>query len=144
MTFWENIFEDRLTRTPRRHVSARASVTDGFATLGKHPIERSINGSMVAAMTSSFNVHNVYVMSNLWAVEPSCGTGSLTFALAKFPDLAQITAIDFLPGFVEAATRRYTDSRIKIGQADACALLANKTARTAWALLTRKESYAAG
>jgi SAM-dependent methyltransferase len=46
----------------------------------------------------------------------------LTFALAKSPDLDEIAAIDFSPVFVEAATRRNTDPRVNIRQADACAL----------------------
>jgi ubiquinone/menaquinone biosynthesis C-methylase UbiE len=55
-------------------------------------------------------------------LDVGCGTGSLTFALAKFADLAEIGAIDYSPVFVEAANRRNTDPRIKIQQADACAL----------------------
>ena len=51
-----------------------------------------------------------------------CGTGSLTFALTKSADLGEISAIDYSPVFVEAANRRNTDPRIKIRQADACAL----------------------
>ena len=95
-------------------------------------------------MASSFNVHDASGYEQLmgrWSqklaplfidfagiakgekiLDVGCGTGSLTFALAKFPDLAEITAIDFSPVFVEAATRRNTDPRIKIGQADACAM----------------------
>lgn len=99
---------------------------------------------MVAVMTSSFNVHDASGYEQLmgrWShklaplfidfagiakgekiLDVGCGTGSLTFALAKSPDLAEIAAIDFSPIFVEAATRRNTDRRIKIGQADASAL----------------------
>jgi len=55
-------------------------------------------------------------------LDVGCGTGSLTFALAQRPDLKSITAIDFSPVFVEAATQRNTDPRITIQQADACAL----------------------
>jgi ubiquinone/menaquinone biosynthesis C-methylase UbiE len=55
-------------------------------------------------------------------LDVGCGTGSLTFALAKAADLGEISAIDYSPVFVEAANRRNTDPRIKIGQADACAL----------------------
>ena len=50
-------------------------------------------------------------------LDVGCGTGSLTFALAKAADLREISAIDYSPVFVEAAKRRNTDSRIKIGQA---------------------------
>lgn len=55
-------------------------------------------------------------------LDVGCGTGSLTFALAKAAALGEINAIDYSPVFVEAVKRRNTDPRIKIGQADACAL----------------------
>ncbi|TIR45326.1 MAG: methyltransferase domain-containing protein, partial [Mesorhizobium sp.] len=51
-----------------------------------------------------------------------CGTGSLTFELAKSRDLAEIQAIDFSAVFVAAAKERNTDPRITIEQADATAL----------------------
>src|SRR5262245_66382222 len=95
-------------------------------------------------MTSSFNVQDAAGYEQLmgrWSkklaphfidfagladgekiLDVGCGTGSLTFALAKAADLAEISAIDFSPVFVEEATRRNTDPRIKIAQADACAL----------------------
>ena len=55
-------------------------------------------------------------------LDVGCGTGSLTFTLAETPGLQEIVAIDYSPVFVEAATRRNTDPRITIQQADACAL----------------------
>lgn len=55
-------------------------------------------------------------------LDVGCGTGSLTFALAKSPDLDEIAAIDFSPVFVEAAIQRNDDPRVKIFEADACAL----------------------
>jgi ubiquinone/menaquinone biosynthesis C-methylase UbiE len=55
-------------------------------------------------------------------LDVGCGTGSLTFALAKSADLAQIAAIDFSPVFVAEAQRRNTDPRIDIAQGDACDL----------------------
>ncbi len=55
-------------------------------------------------------------------LDVGCGTGSLTFALAGAANLGEINAIDYSPVFVEAASRRNTDPRIKIRQADACAL----------------------
>ena len=95
-------------------------------------------------MTSTFNVHDAAGYEQLmgrWSQKLAplfiefagvangekilgvgCGTGSLTFALAKAADLGEISAIDYSPVFVEAAKRRNTDPRIKIGQADACAL----------------------
>jgi ubiquinone/menaquinone biosynthesis C-methylase UbiE len=55
-------------------------------------------------------------------LDVGCGTGSLTFALTKFVDLGEISAIDYSPLFVEAANRCNTDPRVRIQQADACAL----------------------
>jgi len=95
-------------------------------------------------MTSSFNVHNATGYEQLmgrWSrrlapqfidfaglangekvLDVGCGTGSLTFALAEAADLAEIAAIDYSPVFVEETARRNTDPRIRIRQADACAL----------------------
>ncbi|PWJ82254.1 methyltransferase family protein [Pseudaminobacter salicylatoxidans] len=95
-------------------------------------------------MTSSFNVHNAAGYERLmgrWSkrlaplfidfcgladgekvLDVGCGTGSLTFALAEAAAVGQITAIDFSPVFVEAATRRNVDPRISVLQADACDL----------------------
>jgi ubiquinone/menaquinone biosynthesis C-methylase UbiE len=99
---------------------------------------------MEASMTSSFSVHDAAGYEQLmgrWSkklaprfvdfaglangekvLDVGCGTGSLTFALAKLANLGEISAIDYSPVFVEAANRRNTDPRIKIQQADACAL----------------------
>ncbi|WP_027166995.1 class I SAM-dependent methyltransferase [Mesorhizobium sp. WSM3224] len=55
-------------------------------------------------------------------LDVGCGTGSLTFELAKSAGLAEIRAIDFSPVFVEAARQRNTDPRVTISQADATAL----------------------
>ncbi|MDK1374405.1 MULTISPECIES: class I SAM-dependent methyltransferase [unclassified Sinorhizobium] len=95
-------------------------------------------------MTSSFNVHDAAGYEQLmgrWSrrlaplfiefsgladgekiLDVGCGTGSLTFALARTAGLAEIAAIDYSPVFVAEASRRNTDPRIKIRQADACAL----------------------
>lgn len=95
-------------------------------------------------MTSSFTVHDAAGYEQLmgrWSqrlaplfiefsgladgekvLDVGCGTGSLTFALARTADLAEVAAIDYSPVFVEEASRRNTDPRIKIRQADACAL----------------------
>ncbi len=95
-------------------------------------------------MSSSFNVHNAAGYEQLmgrWSqklaspfiefagladgekvLDVGCGTGSLTFALAKAADLSEIAAVDYSPVFVEEAIRRNIDPRIKIGQADACSL----------------------
>lgn len=55
-------------------------------------------------------------------LDVGCGTGSLTFELARNGGLREIAAIDYSPVFVEAAKARNTDPRIDIRQADACAL----------------------
>ncbi|SDP86863.1 Methyltransferase domain-containing protein [Phyllobacterium sp. YR620] len=95
-------------------------------------------------MTSSFNVHDAAGYEQLmgrWSqklalqfidfagladgekiLDVGCGTGSLTFALARNPNLSEIAAIDFSEVFVAEANRRNTDPRIHIQQADACAL----------------------
>jgi SAM-dependent methyltransferase len=95
-------------------------------------------------MTSEFNVQNAAGYEQLmgrWSqrlallfidfagvaegekiLDVGCGTGSLTFALARAADLSEIAAIDYSPVFVEEAIRRNTDPRINIRQADACAL----------------------
>ena len=69
-------------------------------------------------------------------LDVGCGTGSLTFELAKRPDLREIQAIDFSPVFVEAAKNQNTDPRVVIQQADATALpFADDTFDRAMALL---------
>ncbi|UCI08025.1 class I SAM-dependent methyltransferase [Mesorhizobium sp. B1-1-8] len=55
-------------------------------------------------------------------LDVGCGTGSLTFELAKSAGLAEIQAIDFSPVFVAAAKEKNTDPRIEIQQGDATAL----------------------
>jgi SAM-dependent methyltransferase len=55
-------------------------------------------------------------------LDVGCGTGSLTFALPQAANVGEIAAIDYSPVFVEEAIRRNTDSRVRISQADACAL----------------------
>jgi ubiquinone/menaquinone biosynthesis C-methylase UbiE len=95
-------------------------------------------------MTSSFNVHHASGYEQLmgrWSkrlapqfidfagladgekiLDVGCGNGSLTFTLAQKPDLKEIAAIDYSPVFVAEAIRRNNDPRVKIRQADACAL----------------------
>ena len=55
-------------------------------------------------------------------LDVGCGTGSLTFALARAADVGEVAAVDYSPVFVEEAIRRNTDPRVTIRQADACAL----------------------
>ncbi len=95
-------------------------------------------------MTSGFNVHDAAGYEQLmgrWSqklaplfidfagfadgekiLDAGCGTGSLTFALARAGDLGEIAAIDYSPVFVEEMIRQNTDPRIKIRQSDVCAL----------------------
>jgi ubiquinone/menaquinone biosynthesis C-methylase UbiE len=55
-------------------------------------------------------------------LDVGCGTGSLSFELARRTGLSEIRAIDYSPTFVEAARQRSTDPRVMIEQADATAL----------------------
>jgi len=55
-------------------------------------------------------------------LDVGCGTGSLTFALARAAEVGEIAAVDYSQIFVEEAIRRNTDPRVRIRQADACAL----------------------
>jgi ubiquinone/menaquinone biosynthesis C-methylase UbiE len=95
-------------------------------------------------MPSSFSIHNADGYEQLmgrWSkdlapqliafsgisdgekiLDVGCGTGSLTFALAKATDLREIAAIDYSNIFVDETIRRNSDPRIKVRQADACAL----------------------
>ena len=62
-------------------------------------------------------------------LDVGCGTGSLTFALARAADVGEVAAVDYSPVFVEEAIRRNTDPRVTIRQADACALQAHALIR---------------
>ena len=55
-------------------------------------------------------------------LDVGCGTGSLTFSLARSSALKEIVAVDVSPIFVNNAIRLNTDARVHIQQADACAL----------------------
>jgi ubiquinone/menaquinone biosynthesis C-methylase UbiE len=55
-------------------------------------------------------------------LDVGCGTGSLTFALAKAANVAAIAAIDYSPVYVEYARSRNRDPRIAIDQGDATQL----------------------
>ena len=55
-------------------------------------------------------------------LEVGCGTGSLTFTLARSVAFAELTAIDYAQVYVAAARARNQDPRIRIEQGDATKL----------------------
>ena len=55
-------------------------------------------------------------------LEVGCGTGSLTFTLARTVDFAELTAIDYAQVYVDAARARNVDPRVRIEQGDAAKL----------------------
>jgi ubiquinone/menaquinone biosynthesis C-methylase UbiE len=91
---------------------------------------------MEASLTSAFNVRDAAGYEQLmgrWSqrlaplfidfagvadgeriLDVGCGTGSLTFALARTADLGEIAAIDYSPAFVEEVIRRNSDPRIRV------------------------------
>jgi SAM-dependent methyltransferase len=69
-------------------------------------------------------------------LDVGCGTGSLSFALPDFADVAAVTGVDLAQGFVEFARTRNTDPRIAFQQADACNLpFADKSFDRAFSML---------
>jgi SAM-dependent methyltransferase len=55
-------------------------------------------------------------------LEVGCGTGSLTFTLARTVDFAELTAVDYADVYVAAARAKNRDPRIRIERGDAAAL----------------------
>jgi SAM-dependent methyltransferase len=55
-------------------------------------------------------------------LEVGCGTGSLTFTLARTVPFRELTAIDYADVYVAAARARNRDPRLRIEQGDAAAL----------------------
>ena len=53
-------------------------------------------------------------------LDAGCGTGSLTFALARRAEAVSVTGIDFSEAYVEFARGRNTDPRIEFHAGDAC------------------------
>jgi SAM-dependent methyltransferase len=55
-------------------------------------------------------------------IDIGCGTGSLTFEIARRANVASIEAIDYEPKFVDAARERNKDKRINFQKGDGCNL----------------------
>jgi SAM-dependent methyltransferase len=55
-------------------------------------------------------------------LDVGCGTGNLSFDLARNPDIGRVRGLDFSPVYVEHAKRQNTDARLDFQVGDACAL----------------------
>ena len=55
-------------------------------------------------------------------LDVGCGTGSLSFALLEFANVAAVVGVDLAHGYVDFAKDRNQDRRITFQQADACSL----------------------
>src|ERR1043165_3404940 len=55
-------------------------------------------------------------------LDVGCGTGSLSFNLARNPSIGNVCGVDFSPIYIEHAKRRNNDARIDFQIGDACAL----------------------
>ncbi len=55
-------------------------------------------------------------------LDVGCGTGNLSFGLARNPAVGSVRGIDFSPAYVEHANRRKRDARVAFEVGDACAL----------------------
>ena len=55
-------------------------------------------------------------------LDVGCGTGNLSFSLARNAAIASVRGIDLSPAYVEHAKRRNRDARIAFAVADACVL----------------------
>jgi SAM-dependent methyltransferase len=55
-------------------------------------------------------------------LDVGCGTGNLSFSLARNPAIGSVRGIDFSPAYIEHAKRRNRDTRLGFEVGDACAL----------------------
>jgi ubiquinone/menaquinone biosynthesis C-methylase UbiE len=55
-------------------------------------------------------------------LDVGCGTGSLTFAIARRSNVESICALDSAAAYIDSATKKNTDPRIEFRVGDACAL----------------------
>jgi SAM-dependent methyltransferase len=55
-------------------------------------------------------------------LDVGCGTGSLSFALPEFANVAAVGGVDLAQAYVDFATSHNKDSRLTFRQADACSL----------------------
>jgi ubiquinone/menaquinone biosynthesis C-methylase UbiE len=55
-------------------------------------------------------------------LDVGCGTGSLSFTLAKDAEIVEVRGLDISPAYVAHARRRNGDSRLEFQVGDACAL----------------------
>jgi SAM-dependent methyltransferase len=55
-------------------------------------------------------------------LDVGCGTGSLTFALARRPGLRSICGVDYSAAYIDHAKRLHNDPRIEFRTGDACTL----------------------
>lgn len=55
-------------------------------------------------------------------LDVGCGTGSLSFFLARNPEISSVRGIDFSPAYVEHANHKNDDPRVIFQVGDACAL----------------------
>lgn len=55
-------------------------------------------------------------------LDVGCGTGNLSFCIARDPSIEAIVGVDFSAAYVDYARGRNCDARIELHQGDACAL----------------------
>src|SRR6476660_1843287 len=55
-------------------------------------------------------------------LDVGCGTGSLTFAIARRSNVKSICGLDSAAAYIDSATKKNTDPRIECRVGDACTL----------------------